>query len=75
MIRWKRQGCPLSALLFLFVADILVTKLETNETIIGIRINDYEIIRLASLYIFSNNHNSRFRISKHVFKIFIFHSK
>ena len=43
MTRGIRQGCPLSALLFLFVAKILATKLETNETIFGIRINDYEI--------------------------------
>ena len=43
MIRGIRQGCPLSALLFLFVAEILATKLETNENILGIRINDYEI--------------------------------
>ena len=38
-----RQGCTLSALLFLFAAEILATKLETNENIFGIRINDYEI--------------------------------
>ena len=37
------QGYPLLALLFLFAAEILATKLETNENIIGIRINDYEI--------------------------------
>ena len=43
MTRGIRQGCPLSALLFLFVAEILATKLETNETIFGIRINNYEI--------------------------------
>ena len=43
MTRGIRQGCPLSALLFLFVAEILATKLETNENIFGIRINDYEI--------------------------------
>ena len=43
MTRGIRQGCPLSVLLFLFVAELLVTKLETNENIFGIRINDYEI--------------------------------
>ena len=43
MTRGIRQSCPLSALLFLFVAEILATKLETNENIFGIRINDYEI--------------------------------
>ena len=41
MTRGIRQGCPLSALLF--VAEILATKLETNQNIFGIRINDYEI--------------------------------
>ena len=39
----KWHDCPLSALLFLFVAEILATKLETNENIFGFRINDYEI--------------------------------
>ena len=43
MTRGIRQGCPLSALLFLFVAKNLATKLKTHENIIGIRINDYEI--------------------------------
>ena len=41
MTRGIRQGCPLSALLF--VAEIIATKLETNQNIFGIRINDYEI--------------------------------
>ena len=43
MTQGIRQGCPLSALLFLFMAEILATNLETNETIFGIRINDYDI--------------------------------
>ena len=43
MTQGIRQGCPLSALLILFVAEILATKLETNENISEIRINDYEI--------------------------------
>ena len=43
MTQGIRQGCPLSALLILFRAEILATKLETNENISEIRINDCEI--------------------------------
>ena len=39
-----RQECPFPANLFLFV--VVATKLETNENIIWIKINDYEIRKI-----------------------------
>ena len=39
MTRGIRQGCPLSALLFLFIAEILAIKININ----GFAINNIEI--------------------------------
>lgn len=43
MTRGIRQGCPLSALLYLFVAEILAIKINSNQNIKGIAINNNEI--------------------------------
>lgn len=43
MKRGTRQGCPLSALLYLFVAVILSIKINSNQDIKGISINNCEI--------------------------------
>ena len=43
MSRGIRQGCPISALLYLFVADILAIKINSNNNIKGISINKNEI--------------------------------
>ena len=45
MIRGISQGCPLPALLFLFVAEILAIKIKkkNNQNINGIAINNIEI--------------------------------
>ena len=40
MTRGIRQGCPLSALLFLLVAEILAIKIKNNQNINGIAINN-----------------------------------
>ena len=40
MNRGIRQGCPISAILYLFVAEILALKIRNNEDIPGIKIND-----------------------------------
>lgn len=43
MTRGIRQGCPLSALLYLFVAEILAIRINCNQNIEGITINSNEI--------------------------------
>lgn len=43
MTRGIRQGCPLSALLYFFVAEILSSKINSNQDIKGITINNCEI--------------------------------
>ena len=43
MTRGIRQGCPISALLYLFVAEILATKINQNQNIKGIAMNNNEI--------------------------------
>ena len=43
MSRGIRQGCPISALLYLFVAEILAIKINSNNNIKGISINKNEI--------------------------------
>ena len=44
MTRGISQGRPLSAILFLFVAEILAIKIKkNNQNIIGIAINNIEI--------------------------------
>lgn len=40
MKRGTRQGCPISALLYLFVAEILAYKLKQNSEIQGINISN-----------------------------------
>ena len=44
-----RQGCPILALLFILVAEVLSIKLRTNDEIKGIQINGFEyiIVQLA----------------------------
>ena len=41
--RGIRQGCPISALLFLLVVEILAINIKTNKDIHGININEKEI--------------------------------
>lgn len=43
MSRGIRQGCPISALLYLFVAEILAMKIKIDPNIKGININSNEI--------------------------------
>ena len=45
MNRGIRQGCPISAILYLFVAEILALKIRNNEDIPGIKINDITEIK------------------------------
>ena len=45
MNRRIRQGCPISAILYLFVAEILALKIRNNEDIPGIKINDITEIK------------------------------
>ena len=42
MNRGIRQGCPISALLYLFVAEILSLKLKSNNEIKGINISNMQ---------------------------------
>ena len=37
-----RQGCPVSALLFLFVAEVIAIQIRNNKEISGIKLNDHE---------------------------------
>ena len=41
MLRGIRQGCPISAILYLFVADILALKIKNNDQIIGIKTSNF----------------------------------
>lgn len=43
-----RQGCPISALLFLLVVEILENKIRNNDTIKGINLNN-EIYKFAMM--------------------------
>ena len=43
MGRGIRQGCPISALLYLFVAEILAIKIRHNENIEGIKFKNSEL--------------------------------
>ena len=36
-----RQGCPISAILYLFVADILTHKIKNNDQILGIKMSNF----------------------------------
>ena len=38
-----RQGCPISALLYIYVAEILSLKLKSNNEIKGIHISNMQI--------------------------------
>ena len=42
--RGIRQGCPVSALLFVIVAEILAINIRNNKDIHGLKINDYNIV-------------------------------
>ena len=42
MNRGIRQGCPISALLYLFVAEILSLKLKSNNEMKGINISNMQ---------------------------------
>ena len=44
-----RQGCPISALLFILVAEMLAIKIRNDDTIKGISINDtnYKVSMMA----------------------------
>ena len=44
LTRSIRQGCPLSALLFLLVAEIIAINLRSDNNIKGIKINDIEFL-------------------------------
>ena len=39
MNRGIRQGCPISAMLYLFVAEILALRIRENDNIPGIKFN------------------------------------
>ena len=41
MSRGIRQGCPISAILCLFVADILALKIKNNDQILGIKTSNF----------------------------------
>lgn len=41
MSRGIRQGCPISAILYLFVADVLALKVKNNDQILGIKPSNY----------------------------------
>ena len=47
--RGIRQGCPISALLFILVAEIIAINIRSNEHIQGIKINEeiFKIVQLA----------------------------
>ena len=47
--RGVRQGCPLSALLFIKVVEILVTQIRNNKDICGIKVNQNKKIREIKL--------------------------
>ena len=42
MTRGIRQGCPISALLFIFVAEVLAEKIRSNENIKGFKTSEME---------------------------------
>ena len=42
MSRGIRQGCPISALLYIFVAEILALKINNNKDIQGLKFEDME---------------------------------
>ena len=42
--RGTRQGCPISALLFILIVETLATKVRTDKSINGININNRYII-------------------------------
>lgn len=43
MERGIRQGCPISALLYRFVAEVLAIKIKSDPNIKGIKLNANEI--------------------------------
>lgn len=40
MSRGKRQGCPISTILYIFIAEILALTLKSNHTIYGFQFKD-----------------------------------
>lgn len=42
LTKGTRQGCPLSPLLFIFVLEVMLSSIQENKEIIGIRLGDYE---------------------------------
>ena len=47
MERGIRQGCPVSALLFIFVLEILATKIKTNRDINGFTVDETDIVKIV----------------------------
>lgn len=56
MSRGIRQGCPISALMYLFVAKTLSSKLKTNDQIKSIHLNNTSTGNIKSLVEYFCNH-------------------
>ena len=47
MERGIRQGCPVSAHLFIFVLEILAIKIKTNRDIKGVTVDGTDIVKIV----------------------------